>query len=180
MSEILLKGMPFDAYLETYKIFEKTMQFMMECLGNWYGDARSSFRAICGQITKQWWTPISFIANLLSSSKIICLNRFSAISLPVWIFWTERAIMWQFTPHSLTLTATELVVLPLPIVADCYNLMLEASPLMPAGNCGRLSGMRHFRWRTGTLQRRSWSGWRNEETPTHNFCWGNSTGTALC
>lgn len=25
MSEILLKGMPFDAYLETYKIYEETM-----------------------------------------------------------------------------------------------------------------------------------------------------------
>lgn len=44
MSEILLKGMPFDAYLETYKIFEKTMQFMMECLGNWYGDAPEQFQ----------------------------------------------------------------------------------------------------------------------------------------
>ena len=29
MSEILLKGMPFDAYLEKCKIFEKTTQSMM-------------------------------------------------------------------------------------------------------------------------------------------------------
>ena len=84
------------------------------------------------------------------------------------------------TFYEATETTELLVVLPLSIVAYCYNLMLEASPLMPAGNCGRLSGMRHFRWRTGTLQRRSWSGWRNEETPAHNFCWGSSTGTALC
>ena len=44
MSEILLKGMPFDAYLETYKIFEKTTQFMMEYLKNWHGDAPEQFQ----------------------------------------------------------------------------------------------------------------------------------------
>ena len=44
MSEILLKGMPFDAYLEKYKIFEKTTQFMMEYLKNWYDDEPEDFQ----------------------------------------------------------------------------------------------------------------------------------------
>ena len=44
MSKILLKGMPFDAYLETYKIFEKTMQFMIKCLENWYRDDPEQFQ----------------------------------------------------------------------------------------------------------------------------------------
>ena len=44
MSEILLKGIPFDAYLEKYQIFEKTKQFMMECLENWYRDDPEQFQ----------------------------------------------------------------------------------------------------------------------------------------
>lgn len=45
ISEILLKGMPFDAYLEKHKIFEKTMQSMMRCLKNWH-DAAGDYVAI--------------------------------------------------------------------------------------------------------------------------------------
>lgn len=45
MSEILLKGMPFDTYLETYEIFEKTMQFMMEYPENWYRDDPEQFQS---------------------------------------------------------------------------------------------------------------------------------------
>ena len=44
MSEMLLNGIPFDAYLEKYKIFEKTMQFMMEYLKNWYDDDPEDFQ----------------------------------------------------------------------------------------------------------------------------------------
>ena len=44
MSEMLLNEIPFDAYLEKYKIFEKTMQFMMEYLKNWYDDEPEDFR----------------------------------------------------------------------------------------------------------------------------------------
>lgn len=44
MSEILLKGISFDDYLEKYQIFEKTMQFMMEYLKNWYDDEPEDFR----------------------------------------------------------------------------------------------------------------------------------------
>ena len=44
MSEILLKGIPFDAYLDKYKIFEQTMQFMMEYLKNWYDDDPEDFQ----------------------------------------------------------------------------------------------------------------------------------------
>ena len=44
MSEMLLNGMPFDDYLERYKIFEKTMQFMMEYLKNWYDDDPEDFQ----------------------------------------------------------------------------------------------------------------------------------------
>lgn len=44
MSKILLKGMPFDVYLKEYKIFEKTMQFMMECLENWHRDDPEQFQ----------------------------------------------------------------------------------------------------------------------------------------
>lgn len=48
MSEILLKGMPFAAYLEKYKIFEKTMQSMMGYLKNWYDDEPEDFRREMG------------------------------------------------------------------------------------------------------------------------------------
>ena len=44
MSEMLLNGIPFDAYLEKYKIFEKTMRFMMEYLKNWYDDGPEDFQ----------------------------------------------------------------------------------------------------------------------------------------
>ena len=45
MSEILLDGMSFDAYLQKHQIFEKTMQFMMECLENWYRDDPERFQS---------------------------------------------------------------------------------------------------------------------------------------
>lgn len=48
MSEILLEGMPFDAYLEKHQIFEKTMQFMMKHLENWYGDEPEDFQREMG------------------------------------------------------------------------------------------------------------------------------------
>ena len=44
MSDILLKGMPFDVYLEKHQIFEKTMQSMMRYLKNWYEDDPKDFR----------------------------------------------------------------------------------------------------------------------------------------
>ena len=45
MSEILLKGMPFDVYLEKYRIFEKTRQSMMNCLKNWYENEPEDFQS---------------------------------------------------------------------------------------------------------------------------------------
>ena len=54
MSEMLLNGIPFDDYLEKYEIFEKTTQFMMEYLKNWYGDYPKNFQRTMRQITKQW------------------------------------------------------------------------------------------------------------------------------
>lgn len=45
MSGILLNGMPFDDYLEKYKIFEKTTQCMMRCLKNWYDDEPEDFQS---------------------------------------------------------------------------------------------------------------------------------------
>ena len=56
MSEILLNGMPFDAYLEKYKIFEKTMQFMMEYLKNWYDDDPEDFQ-------KEMWADYRTVAE---------------------------------------------------------------------------------------------------------------------
>ena len=44
MSEMLLNGMPFDDYLAKYEIFEKTAQFMMEYLKNWYDDDPEDFQ----------------------------------------------------------------------------------------------------------------------------------------
>ena len=44
MSEMLLNGIPFDDYLEKYEIFEKTTQFMMEYLKNWYDDEPEDFQ----------------------------------------------------------------------------------------------------------------------------------------
>ena len=44
MSEMLLNGIPFGAYLEKYKIFEKTTQFMMEHLKNWHDDDPEDFQ----------------------------------------------------------------------------------------------------------------------------------------
>ena len=44
MSEILLNGMPFDDYLAKYEIFEKTTQFVMEYLKNWYDDDPEDFQ----------------------------------------------------------------------------------------------------------------------------------------
>ena len=44
MSEMLLRGRSFDAYLEKYKIFEKTKQFMMEYLKNWCDDEPEDFQ----------------------------------------------------------------------------------------------------------------------------------------
>ena len=43
MSEMLLNGMLFDDYLAKYEIFEKTTQFMMEYLKNWYDDDPEDF-----------------------------------------------------------------------------------------------------------------------------------------
>ena len=44
MSGILLNGMPFDAYLEKYKIFKKTKRFMMKHLKYWYDDEPEDFQ----------------------------------------------------------------------------------------------------------------------------------------
>ena len=44
MSEILLNGISFNTYLEKYQRCEKTMQFMMECLKNWYDDEPEDFQ----------------------------------------------------------------------------------------------------------------------------------------
>ena len=56
MSEILLDGMPFDAYLEKYKIFEKTMQCMMRYLKNWYDDNPKDFQ-------KEMWADYQTVAE---------------------------------------------------------------------------------------------------------------------
>ena len=44
MSEMLLNGIPFDAYLEKYKIFKKTKRFMMKHLKYWYDDEPEHFQ----------------------------------------------------------------------------------------------------------------------------------------
>ena len=44
MSEMLLNGMPFDDYLEKYKIFKKTKRFMMNHLKYWYDDEPEHFQ----------------------------------------------------------------------------------------------------------------------------------------
>ena len=46
MSEMLLNGMPFDDYLVKYEIYEKTSQFMMEYLKNWYDDDPKNFQRV--------------------------------------------------------------------------------------------------------------------------------------
>lgn len=46
MSEILLEGMPFDAYLQRHEIFEKTKPLMMRYLENWYGDNPEQFQTV--------------------------------------------------------------------------------------------------------------------------------------
>lgn len=56
MSEMLLNGIPFDAYLEKYKIFEKTKQFMMEYLKNWYDDNPEDFQ-------KEMWADYRTVAE---------------------------------------------------------------------------------------------------------------------
>ena len=80
MSEILLKGMPFDAYLEKYKIFEKTMQSMMKYLKNWYDDEpenfqeemRADYRAVAE--TYQFKRKIAaFEKNYMYDTPLICI-----------------------------------------------------------------------------------------------------------
>lgn len=56
MSEMLLNGIPFDAYLEKYKIFEKTRRFMMEYLKNWYDDNPEDFQ-------KEMWADYRTVAE---------------------------------------------------------------------------------------------------------------------
>ena len=56
MSEMLLNGIPFDAYLEKYKIFEKTKRFMMEHLKNWYDDNPEDFQ-------KEMWADYRTVAE---------------------------------------------------------------------------------------------------------------------
>ena len=56
MSEMLLNGIPFDAYLEKYKIFEKTKRFMMEYLKNWYDDNPEDFQ-------KEMWADYRTVAE---------------------------------------------------------------------------------------------------------------------
>lgn len=52
MSEMLLNGMLFDDYLAKYEIFEKTTQFMMEYLKNWYDDDPEDFqREMVGRLS---------------------------------------------------------------------------------------------------------------------------------
>ena len=81
MSEILLKGMPFDAYLEKYKIFEKTMQFMMECLENWHrddpeqfqSDMRADYRTVAE--TYQFkWKIAAIEKNYMYDSPLLCIS----------------------------------------------------------------------------------------------------------
>lgn len=80
MSEILLKGIPFDAYLDKYKIFEQTMQFMMEYLKNWYDDEpedfqkemRADYRTVAE--TYQFKRKIAaFEKNYMYDSPLLCI-----------------------------------------------------------------------------------------------------------
>ena len=80
MSEILLKGIPFDAYLDKYKIFEQTMQFMMEYLKNWHGDDPENFqRAMQADFqtvaeTYQFKRKIAaFEKNYMYDSPLLCI-----------------------------------------------------------------------------------------------------------
>ena len=108
MSEMLLNGMPFDDYLVKYEIYEKTSQFMMEYLKNWYDDDPKDFREHCGQITGLWQKPISLSGKLPHLRKTIGMTRLCSALRSVWTSMMMRVIIRQFTPHFLTLTATAL------------------------------------------------------------------------
>ena len=80
MSEMLLNEITFDAYLEKYKIFEQTMQFMMEYLKNWYDDEpedfqkemRADYRTVAE--TYQFKRKIAaFEKNYMYDSPLLCI-----------------------------------------------------------------------------------------------------------
>ena len=107
MSEMLLNGMPFDDYLVKYEIYEKTTQFMMEYLKNWYDDdpkdfqraLRADYRTVAE--TYQFKRKIAaFEKNYMYDTPLLCIA--------VWASMMMRVIIRQFTPHFLTLTATAL------------------------------------------------------------------------
>ena len=56
MSEMLLNGLPFDEYLEKYKIFKKTKRFMMKHLKYWYDDNPEAFQ-------KEMWADYQTVAE---------------------------------------------------------------------------------------------------------------------
>ena len=62
MSEMLLNGIPFDDYLEKYEIFEKTTQFMMEYLKNWYDDDPKDRKIAAFEKNYMYDTPLLCIA----------------------------------------------------------------------------------------------------------------------
>ena len=80
MSEMLLNGMPFDDYLEKYEIFEKTTQFMMEYLKNWYDDDPKDFQRAMradyrtGAETYQFKRKIAaFEKNYMYDTPLLCI-----------------------------------------------------------------------------------------------------------
>ena len=80
MSEMLLNGILFDDYFEKYKILEKTKQFMMEYLKNWYDDdpkdfqraMRADYRTVAE--TYQFKRKIAaFEKNYMYDSPLLCI-----------------------------------------------------------------------------------------------------------
>ncbi|WP_209346671.1 hypothetical protein [Flavonifractor sp. AGMB03687] len=87
MSEILLEGMPFDAYLEKYKIYEKTIKFMMKHLKKWHDDEpedfqremRADYRTVAE--TYQFERKIAAIEkNYMYDSPLLCISFSMAIN----------------------------------------------------------------------------------------------------
>ena len=123
MSEMLLNGIPFDAYLEKYKIFEKTRRFMMEYLKNWYDDNPEDFQ-------KEMWADYRTVAETYQFKRkiaafeknymTICMTRPCSALRSVWTSMMRRVVLWQFIPQFLTLTVTALMI----CCADDDKMML--------------------------------------------------------
>ena len=108
MSEMLLNGMPFDDYLEKYEIFEKTTQFMMEYLKNWYDDDPKDFQRAMRADYRTVAETYQFKRKIAAFEKNYMYDTPCSALRSVWTSMMMKVIIRQFTPHFLTLTATTL------------------------------------------------------------------------